>query len=322
MQRRRPAEWGRRLAVRQVDDAFSLTAPVTITIDNVPVQTSTAPAVTPTVTPSPSSPDDDPPSEPVLSTGTTIPNPLASAVPTTSPQISSDSNSAIQSNKLPGGIIAAIVIISVVAFFGLLAFFARYRYIQYRKRKTLTWGKGMMSKPVSSDDVFSTVPFDRDTRQIVPSYYMGNGEGSPRTTTYLRSSMPIAPPPMSYNNPGPSTITGLPSPGLASPTATATANRPPQMFTSSSSNTAVVQCTFIPTLPDELSISTGETVRVLGEYDDGWALCANSRGEQGMVPLECLDRVESSGGGGGGGGGGLRNSKRASSLLNGVASRY
>ena len=59
---------------------------------------------------------------------------------------------------------------------------------------------------------------------------------------------------------------------------------------------------------------------MLGEYDDGWALCANSRGEQGMVPLECLDRESS--GGGGGGGGGLRNSKRASSLLNGVASRY
>ncbi|KZT27335.1 hypothetical protein NEOLEDRAFT_1051446, partial [Neolentinus lepideus HHB14362 ss-1] len=51
-----------------------------------------------------------------------------------------------------------------------------------------------------------------------------------------------------------------------------------------------VRCTFIPSLPDELPITTGETVRILGEYDDGWALCVNGRGEQGMVPLECLDK--------------------------------
>ena len=31
---------------------------------------------------------------------------------------------------------------------------------------------------------------------------------------------------------------------------------------------------------------------VLGEFDDGWALCANTRGEQGVVPLECLDRSQ------------------------------
>ncbi|KAJ3474796.1 hypothetical protein NLI96_g12250 [Meripilus lineatus] len=53
---------------------------------------------------------------------------------------------------------------------------------------------------------------------------------------------------------------------------------------------AQVRCTFIPSLPDELSISTGEHVRVVGEFDDGWALCENGRGEQGVVPLECLDR--------------------------------
>jgi len=53
---------------------------------------------------------------------------------------------------------------------------------------------------------------------------------------------------------------------------------------------AVIQCTFIPTLPDELSIRMGETVRVIAEYDDGWALCANAHDERGMVPLECLDQ--------------------------------
>jgi len=54
--------------------------------------------------------------------------------------------------------------------------------------------------------------------------------------------------------------------------------------------TATVRYEFIPSLPDELSITTGEIVRVVSEYDDGWALCKNARGDQGMVPLECLDR--------------------------------
>jgi hypothetical protein len=39
-----------------------------------------------------------------------------------------------------------------------------------------------------------------------------------------------------------------------------------------------------------LSIKVGETIRILAEYDDGWALCMNANGEQGMVPLECLSR--------------------------------
>ncbi|OCH92095.1 hypothetical protein OBBRIDRAFT_712485, partial [Obba rivulosa] len=50
-----------------------------------------------------------------------------------------------------------------------------------------------------------------------------------------------------------------------------------------------VRSMFIPALPDELSISPGERVRVLTEYDDGWAFCSNARNEQGMVPTECLE---------------------------------
>ncbi|EPS98995.1 hypothetical protein FOMPIDRAFT_20270, partial [Fomitopsis schrenkii] len=49
-----------------------------------------------------------------------------------------------------------------------------------------------------------------------------------------------------------------------------------------------VRNAFLPNLPDELAVGQGEMVRVLAEYDDGWALCANMRGEQGAVPLECL----------------------------------
>ncbi|KAG7448281.1 uncharacterized protein BT62DRAFT_877298, partial [Guyanagaster necrorhizus] len=53
---------------------------------------------------------------------------------------------------------------------------------------------------------------------------------------------------------------------------------------------------FIPSLPDELPITNGETIQIIQEFDDGWALCVNGREEQGMVPLECLERVTSSSG--------------------------
>lgn len=65
---------------------------------------------------------------------------------------------------------------------------------------------------------------------------------------------------------------------------------PPQILSPFS---AKVLSTFVPNLPDELRIELDEVIRVLAEYDDGWALCMNSAGEQGMVPLECLDRGDS-----------------------------
>ncbi|KAF8516759.1 hypothetical protein JB92DRAFT_2715105 [Gautieria morchelliformis] len=60
-----------------------------------------------------------------------------------------------------------------------------------------------------------------------------------------------------------------------------------------SSELATVARTFIPSLPDELQIANGEQITILSAYDDGWALCANFRGDQGVVPLECLDRSTS-----------------------------
>lgn len=54
----------------------------------------------------------------------------------------------------------------------------------------------------------------------------------------------------------------------------------------------VVARTFVPTLPDELSIQTGEQVRIIMKYDDGWAHVERLRsgaGENGVVPMECLE---------------------------------
>ncbi|OTA98093.1 hypothetical protein M426DRAFT_28786 [Hypoxylon sp. CI-4A] len=50
-----------------------------------------------------------------------------------------------------------------------------------------------------------------------------------------------------------------------------------------------VQLDFNPTLEDEMGIKSGQLVRMLHEYDDGWALCIKlDRSQQGVVPRTCL----------------------------------
>lgn len=53
---------------------------------------------------------------------------------------------------------------------------------------------------------------------------------------------------------------------------------------------AIVVRSFVTSLPDELSISTGHMLKVLQVFDDGWAECTSMDGETGMVPLECFER--------------------------------
>ncbi|KAI0469580.1 hypothetical protein F4859DRAFT_516074 [Xylaria cf. heliscus] len=57
------------------------------------------------------------------------------------------------------------------------------------------------------------------------------------------------------------------------------------------SSTAVhrVQLDFKPSMEDELELQAGHLVRILHEYDDGWALCIRlDRSKQGVVPRTCL----------------------------------
>lgn len=50
-----------------------------------------------------------------------------------------------------------------------------------------------------------------------------------------------------------------------------------------------VQLDFKPTMEDELGLQAGQLVRLLHEYDDGWALCIRlDRSKQGVVPRTCL----------------------------------
>lgn len=56
-------------------------------------------------------------------------------------------------------------------------------------------------------------------------------------------------------------------------------------------NTAVhrVQLDFKPSMEDELELRAGQLIRLLHEYDDGWALCIRlDRSQQGVVPRTCL----------------------------------
>ncbi|KAI0098317.1 hypothetical protein GGR51DRAFT_565770 [Nemania sp. FL0031] len=50
-----------------------------------------------------------------------------------------------------------------------------------------------------------------------------------------------------------------------------------------------VQLDFKPSMDDELELQAGQLVRILHEYDDGWALCIYlNRSRQGVVPRTCL----------------------------------
>ncbi|KIN08518.1 hypothetical protein OIDMADRAFT_23307 [Oidiodendron maius Zn] len=50
-----------------------------------------------------------------------------------------------------------------------------------------------------------------------------------------------------------------------------------------------VQLDFKPSMDDELELRAGQLIRLLHEYDDGWALCIRlDRSAQGVVPRTCL----------------------------------
>ncbi|KAJ7436222.1 hypothetical protein FB451DRAFT_1571144 [Mycena latifolia] len=218
-------------------------------------------------------------SPPVVDPSSVLPpSPVASAI------IPSHSAEGVTSNNgngvagvsaqhgLPTGAIVGITIACVMLILGAFVFFIRQRAIRNRKlrRQTAPW----MGTQQSGNSSFGP----REVAQY-PAAGAGNmGETSPGVSfarsqaAALAALVPVpnmpAPMPSSYNNPTPAAPAGaLPS--------------------------ALVRYEFIPTLPDELSITTGELVRIVAEYDDGWALCKNGRGEQGMVPLECLDRGSS-----------------------------
>ncbi|PSK46257.1 Ephexin-1 [Elsinoe australis] len=58
------------------------------------------------------------------------------------------------------------------------------------------------------------------------------------------------------------------------------------------SNVHRVQLDFKPSMEDELELRAGDVVRLLHEYDDGWALCSYmDRSKQGVTPRTCLSKL-------------------------------
>lgn len=200
-----------------------------------------------------------------------------------SPTLGADHSQAQVASKggLSSGAIGAIVALVILLVAAIVAFAIRKFYIHRREFKRNTWGAGLVPalqtkrNTVYGDEKKASLPaMEQREKNTPPLLTAPNSVGSPK--------MP-SPPPLSYNS--------IPSPTSALSPIQATSSSKSTTSAQKADFTVVVR-TFIPSLPDELNITTGEHIRVLTRYDDGWALCSNMRNEQGVVPLECLQRAD------------------------------
>ncbi|KAI0282106.1 hypothetical protein BGY98DRAFT_955770 [Russula aff. rugulosa BPL654] len=222
------------------------------------------------------------------------------------------------SGRPSGGVIAAIVIALLLAM-GAVAFFVFRRYrIQRRVARRATWTTNLA--PHSFDDSLEkgvdhgpAVSSDTQIETASQLSKEGVGNGQEKTPPAVRNI--ARKPPLPYSPVSPI----APSPSQSQFSIPNVGTRAPSMDSANGSTVpstplpevpALVRMTFVPQLPDELAITPGEMLYIRSQFDDGWAMCANSRGEQGMVPLECLE----GGGGQFAGRSHLRTTRRASSL--------
>ncbi|KAH9005011.1 hypothetical protein EDB86DRAFT_2881061 [Lactarius hatsudake] len=198
-----------------------------------------------------------------------------------------------------GGAVAAIVIVLLLVMGALAFFLFRRRRIQMRTARRATWTINAWRRPTTDASL------EKGATEInpisLPDSGMaagasatrggegGGGEASqPRIPIISRKTPPsyiqvlqtgeaLATPPGSSSTP---VRSSAPSPQPSAARTVASGLQQDAML---------VRVTFVPQLPDELAITPGEKLYIRAEFDDGWALCANTRGEQGMVPLECLE---------------------------------
>ncbi|KAI9744362.1 MAG: hypothetical protein M1835_002772 [Candelina submexicana] len=106
-------------------------------------------------------------------------------------------------------------------------------------------------------------PQANQDRPASPSPYARTGQPSPNGTEYSMSSIP--------GTPVKPQLQAVAIPGAPAP------------------NVHRVQLDFKPSMDDELELRGGQLVRMLHEYDDGWALCIRlDRSQQGVAPRTCL----------------------------------
>lgn len=225
---------------------------------------------------------------------------------------------AVTHSGLSGGAIAGIIAGAVIVGVAFIVFVVRKTYLRRRERKRISWngahelGAGIPDEPKFpdiSERLVSDLP-SHPSAPLSPFEAHGQSVYSTPLPPVVHMQPPTMPsygapalPPATYNNPAP--VAAYPTqpvpstynragnatpftPGFMTPGITST---PPPVRGQHAPLEAIVKCTFVPTLPDELSITTGERVFVVEEYDDGWNLCANARGERGMVPRDCLEHA-------------------------------
>jgi len=222
------------------------------------------------------------------------------------------------SRSITPGAVAGIVLAIVAVAAGIIIFLVRRCHVRRRLRMRQSWANSKSldasTEPKQSQD-HGMHPLQKTTtpiynrfveQQYTTALGRGNSARSNRATdTFIPSGSPptppLAPPPASYGNESAfmSNAHSASSEPFGSPPVASSpiqkiltpAYGPATVVTSRPSSVAVVS-TFIPSLPDELNLAVGENVRVVAEFDDGWVMCVNHCGEQGLVPLQCLDLGE------------------------------
>lgn len=250
-------------------DSDSLTSSPSSSVPSAPFSISSSPSVSSVrVTSPPSSPS--PVQTPALGSQ--------------SPILDTASSSSTSKSGLSSGAIGAIVTLVILFVAAIVAFIVRKVYIQRREFKRSTWGAGLVPalqtkrKTIYGDEKPSFSPMEQQEKSVlgVQASALKTSPGFPDIPKLPAAPPSLYNPTLSPNSPG----TSISPHQSLSPTKTVP-----------KTDLAVVVRTFIPSLPDELNITTGEHIQILTSYDDGWALCSNMRNEQGVVPLECLQRA-------------------------------
>jgi len=197
-------------------------------------------------------------------------------------------------SALSRGAMAAIVAVSLIVLLAVGIWL--YRMWSIRKRQklrdwwvpepflvptTTTTRKALGDAEKAQQEVMKTIPRVRPPSVPLPPVPAGC-ESDAGTDSARAAAPPVPALPVMYQRTSTrrtSSILLAAPPAIYSPPRSARAG-----------NIGVVKSIFEPRMPDELRIRVGEALRVLAEYDDGWAFCESARGERGMIPLECLDR--------------------------------
>ncbi|KAG8906329.1 hypothetical protein FRB99_007109 [Tulasnella sp. 403] len=220
--------------------------------------------------------------------------------------------------------IGVTVTIGLLLLCALAFFFVRKRNIDSRKRRRSTWNPPSLSpraanfddleasdnrrddgtfenidieekdgaKPLPNNFTFKSLPPLDIPALTAPGPLHPSGVAPPRMPSPPPVNAPSAadaPSPIGFATPA---LGGGNAPLITSTPFSATNGR------SAAGNIVVVARTFLPTLPDELSIQTGEQIRLLTQYDDGWAHVERMKSgagvESGVVPIECLEPIATS----------------------------